>query len=146
MTYLGSADAGVNLSETVGSLGVASGYQTLRISFGSTNTATVTATQLTRGATDHGVLLINGVGLGKDSASTVSVSRLLLSSPITPSIMVGGSDALATGIGTAKNTRIIPFLVGEATSTTGGIDRHGYAEHLCHLPRDHGLPPAESDG
>ena len=121
MTYLGSADAGVNSSETVGSLSVASGYQTLRISFGSTNAATVTATQLTRGATDHGVLLMNGVGLGKDSASTASVSRLLLSSPITPSILVGGSDALGTGIGTAKNTKIIPFLVGEATSTTGGI-------------------------
>ena len=117
--YLGSSAASTNSTETVGNVSVFAGPQsTIAVTYGSTNRAVITAGTLTR-SVGQGTMLVNGVGLGKDTASTVSVARLLLSSA---PALVGTTPALATGINAAaNNTQIVPFLVGEATGTTGGV-------------------------
>jgi autotransporter-associated beta strand protein len=113
----GSDFTGTNTAETVGALaGTGGGGAT--VTFGGANAATLTAASLTH-ATGNGTFLVNGVGLGKDSASTASVGRFLVTAAPT---LVGATAALDTGINAgAKNTQIVPFLVGEATATTGGL-------------------------
>lgn len=117
-TYKGSDQAATNSSETVHDLTVVSGLKTLSVIFGGSNTATLTANQITRAA-QGGVLLVNGANLGMDSSSTASVARVFFTNVPT---LIGTTDALSTGINAAaKDTKIVPFLLGEATSTTGGF-------------------------
>ena len=117
-TYRGSDQTAINSSETVHDLSVVSGLKTLSILFGGTNTATLTANQIIRPA-QGGVLLMNGTNLGMDSTSTASVARVLFTTAPT---LVGTTDALSSGINVAaQDTKIVPFLLGEATSTTGGV-------------------------
>lgn len=116
-SYKGSDQAATNSNETVHDLTVSGGLKTLGVVFGGTNTATLNANQITRPA-QGGVLLVNGANLGMDSTSTASVSRVIFT---TAPELVGTTDALSTGINAgAKNTKIVPFLLGEATATTGG--------------------------
>lgn len=117
-TYQGSDQAATNSSETLHNITLRPGRGTLNVSFGGTNTATLTANSLTRPASG-GVLLVNGTNLGMDAASTASVARILLTTAPT---LVGTTAALSTGINpAAKNTQIVPFLLGEATATSGGL-------------------------
>ncbi|MEN3943854.1 autotransporter-associated beta strand repeat-containing protein [Prosthecobacter sp. SYSU 5D2] len=114
--YRGSELA--NSSETMGSLVVGSKRSVMTMTFGGSQTAALTASGLTRSA-NGGTLLLNGINLGMDGSSTASVSRILLTAAPT---LVGTTDALSTGINAAaKNTKIVPFLLGEATATAGGL-------------------------
>ncbi|MEI9895172.1 MAG: hypothetical protein WDN28_15105 [Chthoniobacter sp.] len=79
--------------------------------------ATVNANALTRAA-HGGVALVNGAGLGRDASST-GVGRVFFT---TAPQLVGATAPLDTGINAgAQDTGIVPFLVGEATNTTGGL-------------------------
>ena len=90
----------------------------MTVTYGSTNTAVVTASGLNWIGWQSSIL-VNGVSLGKDSTSIASVARILLNS--TPTL-VGTTAAASTGINaSSQNTVIVPYLVGEATSTTGGV-------------------------
>lgn len=105
-------------TETVGSLVVGAGRSIMTTSFGGTRAATFTAGELTRPA-NGGTLLVNGVNLGRDGSSTASVARVILTTAPT---LVGTTAALSTGINAAaQNTQIVPFLLGEATATSGGL-------------------------
>jgi autotransporter-associated beta strand protein len=105
-------------TETVGNLIVAPRRSTMTVTYGGTQSAAVTASQFTRAA-NGGSLLVNGVNLGRDASSTSSIARVFLTTAPT---LIGTTDALSTGINaSAKNTKIVPFLVGEATATTGGL-------------------------
>ncbi|MBN8419604.1 MAG: autotransporter-associated beta strand repeat-containing protein [Verrucomicrobia bacterium] len=116
--YKGSDQAATNSTETIHNLTLNSGLKTLSVIFGGTNTATLNANQITRPA-QGGLLLVNGVNLGMDSLSTASVARVFFT--VVPDL-VGGTDALSTGINAAaKNTRIVPYLLGAATVTSGGV-------------------------
>lgn len=107
--YKGSDQASTNSSETIGTLNIGMPAPLMTLTYGSTNTVSFTAGQITR-PSGGGIALINGVGLGTSSV-TSSVSRFFITNA--PS-MVGDNT-------TAQNAPIIPFLLGEATSTTGGI-------------------------
>lgn len=105
-------------SETMGNLVVGSQRSVMTMVYGGTQTATLTAAAMTR-SPNGGTLLVNGVNLGMNGSSTASVARVLLTTAPT---MVGTTNALSTGINAAaKNTQIVPFLLGEATATTGGV-------------------------
>ncbi|WP_395744146.1 beta strand repeat-containing protein [Prosthecobacter sp.] len=116
-TYKGSDQSGTNSSETVHNLTLTSGLKTLSVIYGGANTATLNANQLVRAA-QGGLLFVNGLNLGLDSTSTASVARVFFT--VVPDL-VGGTDALATGINAAaQNTRIVPYLLGEASAVSGG--------------------------
>lgn len=120
--YKGSDQVATNSSETIHNLTLNSGLKTLSVIFGGANTATLTANQITRPA-QGGLLLVNGVNLGKDSLSAASVARVFFT--VVPDL-VGGADALSTGINAAaQNTKIVPYLLGAATVTSGGVGTAG---------------------
>ena len=113
--YKGSDQAATNSSETIGNITAGAGNSIVTVSHGSTNVAELTA-GFSHTAGQNGAL-INGVNLGANSG-TSSVGRLFLSSAPT---LVGTTAALTTGINAgAQNTVIVPYLIGESTSTTGG--------------------------
>ena len=117
--YKGADAASTNSSETFASIALASGFSTITITYGGTNTAVVTLTGSLTHAAGAGTALVNGVNLGKNSTDTASIARLILTTAPT---LVGTTAALTSGINSAsKNTQIVPFLVGEATATTGGL-------------------------
>jgi len=122
--YQGSDQVSTNSSETVGGIAFATtasstsatGYSTFTVQFNSTNTATVTAGSLTRSAGAM-TALVNGVDLGEGTGATSSLASLLLTN--TPTL-VGATPALPTGINlAATNTQIVPYLLGEVSTTTG---------------------------
>ncbi|MFC5454926.1 beta strand repeat-containing protein [Prosthecobacter fluviatilis] len=116
--YKGSDQAGTNSSESLRNLTLNSGLKTLSVIYGGTNTATLNANQISRLA-QGGLLLVNGVNLGMNATSTSSVARVFFT--VVPDL-VGGTDALSTGINSgAQNTRIVPYLLGEASLLTGGL-------------------------
>lgn len=114
--YMGADAAATNSTETIQNLsGV--GNSTITVTFGGTNVATLTAGTFTHAA-GNATNLVNGVNLGMDSTSTASLARFFSAAPT----LVGTTAAINAGINSAvKNTQIVPFLVGEATSTTGGL-------------------------
>lgn len=115
-TYTGTADAGVNSSETIGSMVLDRGFQTMRINFAGTNTSTLTSSGFTRAA-GGGVVFMIGVNLGANSTDTASISRIFTTSLPT---LIGGTDALPTGINAGVfNTKIVPYLVGYADEVSG---------------------------
>ena len=118
---LGSSIAATPTTETVGAITQGAGSDSISVKFasqGTANAVTLTAASFIHSA-GNAATLVNGASLGKDTASTASVGRFLLTT--TPTL-VGTTAALSTGINSAvKNTQIVPYLVGEATSTTGGL-------------------------
>jgi len=115
--FKGADAAGTNSTETVGAIS-GTGNSTITLKFGGTNLATLTAASFTHAA-GNASILVNGVNLGQDSAGTASESRFVITTAPT---LVGATAALSTGINAAaQNTQIVPFLVGEATSTSGGL-------------------------
>ena len=94
------------------------GGSTVTVTFGGTNTVTLTASAFNH-AVGNATQLVNGLNLGRDSASTSSTGRIILTAAPT---LVGTTVAIATGINTGvQNTQIVPFLLGETTATTGGL-------------------------
>ena len=117
-TYNGCDTASTNSTQTIGGIALASGFSTITIAYGGTNTAVVTATNGITRSTGQGTALVNGVNLGKNTTGTASIARLILG--VTPTL-VGTTAAASTGISAGTvNTKIVPYLVGEATTTTGG--------------------------
>ena len=118
---LGSGTAATPTTETVGAITQGAGADSISVKFassGTPNAVTLTAASFIHSA-GNAATLVNGASLGKDTASTTSVARFILTSAPT---LVGTTAALSTGINSsAKNTQIVPYLVGEATSTTGGL-------------------------
>jgi len=116
---LGSAIASTPTSEAVGAFSQGPGADSISVTYaGSTAATTLTAASFNH-STGNAATLVNGASLGKDSTSTASVARFILTTPPT---LVGTTAALSTGINSAaKNTQIVPYLLGEATSTTGGL-------------------------
>jgi len=114
--YKGSDAVATNSAESVGAITAGPGVVTL--TYGGTNTATLTAASFTH-ANYASTPLVNGVNLGKDTASTASVSRFILTTAPT---LTGTTAALATGINSGVyNTKIVPLLLGEAAITAGGL-------------------------
>ncbi len=95
-----------------------SGASTITITPNAAGVSTLAAANLAR-TSGQGWALVNGVSLGKDTASTTNVGRIILGSDPT---LVGTTAALSTGINSsAKDTMIVPWLVGAVTSATGGV-------------------------
>ncbi len=116
--YKGADAPATNSSETVGALSGGGGAAALTIVFGGTNTATLTGSSFSHSLEGNGAILVNGTNLGKNSTDTSSISRILLTSAPT---LTGTTAALASGINAAaKDTQIVPFLVGEAARASGG--------------------------
>ncbi|MEI6674288.1 MAG: autotransporter-associated beta strand repeat-containing protein, partial [Verrucomicrobiota bacterium] len=128
--YKGADAPATNSSETIGAISGGGGAAALTIVFGATNTATLTVMPVplpgggfTAGGFSHsldgnGAILVNGPNLGKNSTDTSSISRILLTTAPT---LTGTTVALASGINAAaKDTQIVPFLVGEAALASGG--------------------------
>ncbi|SKA88532.1 PEP-CTERM protein-sorting domain-containing protein [Prosthecobacter debontii] len=137
LSFLGSDQTTTNSTETLGTVRFDQQVSTLTLTYGSTNTATLTTTTLQRAA-NGGIALVRGIALGKDSSSTASISRLLVTNAPT---LVGTTAATNTGISTAKNTQIVPFLLGAVTSTTGGVGTAGTANTFVTYNVDTGLRP-----
>ena len=116
---LGTALSATPTTETVGAITQGAGADSISVTYaGTTAATTLTAASFIHSA-GNAATLVNGASLGKDTASTASVARFILTSAPT---LVGTTAALSTGINSAvKNTQIVPYLVGEATSTTGGL-------------------------
>lgn len=126
-------------TETLGAITLGTGSSTFRINYGGAYSAALTASSLTRTTGGGGSMLVNGIGLGKDTASAASIARLLLGSAPT---LVGTTDATATGINAvAQNTKIVPFLVGAATTTSGGVGTAGAANTFVTCHATTGLRP-----
>ncbi len=107
-----------NSTETVGTLNLSSSSSTVTITAGSNNTATLTAASLNRTA-GQSTALINGVNLGQDANSTANIGRMFVT---TTPLLVGTTAALDAGLNAAaQNTQIVPFLVGEASTASGGL-------------------------
>ena len=115
--YVGSDTAGVNSSETIATTTLNTGVSKITVSYNGTNAATLTSTTgIARTANTGGIALINGVGLGNTSG-TSNVAKFITTTAPT---LVGTTSS--TGINaTVKNTKIVPYLLGEATVTTGGL-------------------------
>lgn len=115
--FTGSGDSKVNSTEAIGSLVLDRGFQTLRISFGGANVSTLVASSIVRNA-GGGVAFLIGANLGANASSTSSVSRFLTMS--TPRL-IGSTVALDRGVyAAAKDTWIVPYLVGSAAESPGG--------------------------
>ena len=113
-SYLGADAAATNSTESIGAITQGAGYSTVTITAGGSNTAQLTAASFGHSG-GTGVTLVNGTSLG---SSTTASNRFIITS--TPTL--AGTTAPTNGINAAsKNTKIVPFLVGEATATTGGL-------------------------
>ncbi len=129
--YRGSDYTSLNSTETVGAISgtgnsTSGGDSYVTVAFGSsnhwthsgTNLATLTAASFSHSG-GNASILVNGVNLGKNDTDTASVAKFIITAAPT---LVGTTAAVTSGINSsAKDTNIVPFLVGEATSTTGGL-------------------------
>lgn len=116
LIYRGSDQAATNSSETLGMLEANTKRSILTVSFGGTNTATLTFNSYSRLATG-GTILVNGTNLGLNGTDTSSVSRIFFTNAPT---LVGATAALNTGINSsAQNTVVVPGLLGESSSGVG---------------------------
>ena len=133
-TYIGSGSNQQYINEIVGAISGTGSSATAGSSITVTGPGggglniqtTLTAASFTH-SPGNASILVNGAGLGQDTltVSFTGVPRFILS---TAPSLVGTTSALTTGngsnglgLGAAKDTKIVPFLVGEATSTTGGL-------------------------
>ena len=106
------------VSETVGAIsGTGNSMVTLTFTGTGTNVVTLAAASFTHSA-GNGTSLVNGINLGANSAGTNNITRLTIGSAPT---LVGTTSALTTGLNSAaKNTKIVPFLVGDVTPVSNG--------------------------
>ena len=124
-----TATTGGTTTETFGAASATSAgptgaaQSTIAVQPQGTGAGNITFASIARTA-GQSIILLDGVGLGKDSASTTSVGRIFATTAPT---LIGTTAALATGDGTngtgagaAKNTVIVPYLLGETTATTAG--------------------------
>lgn len=119
-----SGNTATNATETVGAITTTGSRNIIRISptsvnglSGNAGNATFTAASLSR-SPGNAVVLVNGLKLGQDSSST-GTGRFFLTAVPT---LVGTTAAASTGINSAaKDTVIVPFLVGEAGTATGAV-------------------------
>jgi autotransporter-associated beta strand protein len=114
--YQGTDAASTNSTQTIATIN-GPGNGVLTIADGGTNSATLTAGTLAHAA-GNAAFLVNGVSLGKDNTSVVPRVKIT-----TAPILVGttnGADTGNPGLGVALNTKIVPFLLGEATVASGG--------------------------
>ena len=135
--YKGSDQAATNSTESVGTLALATGASTITLTFAGTNVAQVTTTGFTR-TQGQGVAFINGVNLGRDNVAlgtATSEARLLVSG--TAPAFVGSSTDGGSAKGTTKTLGVVPYFVGEASTSTGLGTATGVAEHPRHV-LDHG--------
>lgn len=107
-------------SETIGAIS-GTGNSTITLTYTGNNTTanvvTLTAASFTHSA-GNGTDLVNGLNLGQNSTGTVNIGRIILTTAPT---LVGTTAALTSGINSAaKNTRIVPFLVGDAAPASNG--------------------------
>jgi autotransporter-associated beta strand protein len=123
LSYQGNNSA--DSTETVGAILVGAqatgegAYKSVnvRVDSGATRNATLTASSFAPvvGASTH---LVNGINLGKNNSDTSGVAKFKVSTAPT---LIGTTDATSSGINvSAKNTKIVNYLVGEATTSTGG--------------------------
>ncbi len=114
--YLYQGSSAANSTQTMGAI-TGAGNGVFTIAFGGSNLATVTAASFAHSA-GNSAILVNGTNLGKDATGTGSESRLIITAA---PALVGGTPALNTGINAAsQNTQIVPFLLGEAATASGG--------------------------
>lgn len=117
LLYKGADAASTNSTETIGAITSGVGG-VITVTHGGTNLATLTGASFIHTAGQASVL-INGTNLGKNSTDSASVGKVILTSAPT---LTGTTAALTSGINsTVKNTRIVPYFVGEATFATGGF-------------------------
>ena len=118
--YKGSDSA--DSTETIGAISGGGGKSTLTVTYGGTQVATLTAASIAHSNSGNGTILVNGTNLGKNNTDVASIGRLILTTAPSGTAFVGTSNALTTGINAGvTDTKIVPFLVGEATATTGGL-------------------------
>lgn len=118
LVYRGSDQASVDSAETLGDFVFERGISRVTNVHGDGNASLLTIERLLRPA-GGGLGFFNGEGFGREAASTSSIARFLLG---TAPDLVGGSAALAGGINSsAKDTEIVPFLLGRAESVSGGL-------------------------
>lgn len=111
----GSDQTSTNSSETVNNLNLDAGISTITVKAAGSNSAVLTANQFVRTANSGGVALVNGVGLG---SSATAANRIL----VTTAPTLVGTTAPTTGINAGVvNTKIVPYLLGEADSSSGGL-------------------------
>ena len=123
-----SGNSATNAAETIGAITAAGGKNIITVSpttvggtSGGMGNATLTAASLGHSA-GNAAVLVNGLNLGRNSTSA-STGRFILT---TAPSLVGTTDALSTGINSsAKDTKIVPFLLGAVTATTGGVGTAG---------------------
>jgi fibronectin-binding autotransporter adhesin len=66
-----------------------------------------------------GAVFVNGEKLGSQTANTAGVTQITsANAPTLVGTTAGASSGIASGV---YNTQIVPFLLGEATATTGGL-------------------------
>lgn len=119
-----SGNSNTNATETVGAITTTGSRNIIRVSptsvngfSGNAGNATLTAASLSH-SPGNAVVLVNGLKLGQDSSSTGTGRFLLTAAPT----LVGTTAATNTGINSAaKDTVIVPFLVGEAGTATGAV-------------------------
>ena len=119
-----SGNTATNATETVGAITTAGGRNIITVSptsvggtSGNAGNATLTAASLNH-SSGNAVVLVNGLKLGQNSIST-GTGRFFLTAVPT---LVGTTAATSTGINSAaKDTVIVPYLVGEAGTGTGAV-------------------------
>jgi autotransporter-associated beta strand protein len=110
---------GANSSEIVAAITskgnqFVTGNPAITLTYVGGRTITLTAASLIHTA-GNAAILVNGLNLGITSSALARIKFT------TAPTLAGITDALATGINsTSKATKIVPYLVGEATPTTGG--------------------------
>lgn len=120
LAYKGSAATAS--TETVGAITQGGGSSLVTVTYGGTSSAVLNAASFTH-SPGSAATLVNGNNLGSDSVSTTNAARLILTAAPT---LTGTTAALATGINSAaKDTQIVPFLVGESGTGTGQLGTQG---------------------
>ncbi len=115
LSLVGNASA--NTSETVGALTIGSGASSISISGTALGLLhTLSAASITR--TNLGTGLVRGTSLGQAATN----ATLLTLSDISGLNLVGTTTANGTSPGTADNVKIVPWLIGDSSATSGGIN------------------------
>lgn len=111
LTFRGSELAATNSSEAIASIDLVERRSILTMTYGGTNTATLTIGSLLTRPTNGGILLVNGSNLGANGAATASISRVFINGGVT---LVGTTAPLSTGVNSGvRNTQVVPAMLGE---------------------------------
>jgi autotransporter-associated beta strand protein len=110
-------NATVNTSETIGAMGIGAGGSTVTLSGTAAGLQhTLSAASITR--TSLGTAVVRGTSLGQ-SATNSTILTLADTSGLT---FVGTTTANGASPGTAKDLKIVPWLIGDASATGPGIN------------------------